>query len=313
MLRQDLRRLLSQRLEHLHSRSILGLLGRLLWLRRRIVAPVVVLALVFGFVAMRACPGPSAQVRVATFNIRSFPEHPQQVEAAFAVIADLDVPIVAVQEIMDPHVFTAAALRTLGPNWRTEFGPWRDEDERRLLPGVLYDNHRYQLDYTRLHRQTRIDGFGRPMLEVRLLARGDGPTLRVFVVHLQAGGSEQNAVRRRAQLQAVTPILRHAAAGNDEVVMLGDFNSTGDADRDLLRGFARATELHWASEELACTSYWKPDGKCHGSALDHVFTSRPASETTARGPCESVGCVPGDRCPIFYDEVSDHCPVTATF
>lgn len=294
-------------------RSILGLLGRLLWLRRRVVAPVIALALVFGLAATRACPGPSAQVRVATFNIRSFPERTEQVEAAFAVIADLDVPIVAVQEIMDPQVFTAAAARTLGPSWRAEFGPWRAEGGRPLLPGVLYDNHRYQLDYARSHRRTRIDGSGRPMLEVRLLARDDGPTLRVFVVHLQAGGSEQQAERRRAQLQAVTPILRHAAAGTDEVVMLGDFNSTGDADRELLRAFAHATELHWASEELACTSYWKPDGKCQGSALDHVFTSRPASETTARGPCESVGCAPGDRCPIFYDEVSDHCPVTATF
>jgi endonuclease/exonuclease/phosphatase family metal-dependent hydrolase len=294
-------------------RSILRLLGRLLWLRRRLVAPAVALTLVFGFAVTRACPSPSAQVRVATFNIRSFPERPEQVDAAFATIAELDVPIVAVQEIMDPKVFTAAAARTLGPNWRAEFGPWRDEGERRLLPGVLYDNHRYQLDYARLHRQTRIDGFGRPMLEVRVLARDDGSALRVFVVHLQAGGSTQDAERRRAQLQAVTPILRHAAAGNDEVVMLGDFNSTSDADRELLRGFARMVELHWASEELACTSYWKPDGKCRGSALDHVFTSRPAVETTARGPCESVGCAPGDRCPIFYDEVSDHCPVTATF
>jgi endonuclease/exonuclease/phosphatase family metal-dependent hydrolase len=292
-------------------RSILRLLGRLLWLRRQVLAPVVALALVFGFAATRACPGPSAQVRVATFNIRSFPERPEQVEAAFATIAELDVPIVAVQEITDPQAFTDAATRTLGPNWRTEFGPWHDEDKRRLLPGVLYDNHLYQLDYTRLHRQTRIDGSGRPMLEVRLLARDDGSALRVFVVHLQAGGD--NFGRRRAQLDAVTPILGRAAAGKDEVVMLGDFNSTSDADRELLRNFANTVELHWASEQLACTSYWKPEGKCQGSALDHVFTSRPASETTARGPCESVGCVPGDRCPIFYDEVSDHCPVTATF
>jgi endonuclease/exonuclease/phosphatase family metal-dependent hydrolase len=290
-------------------RSILRLLGRLLWLRRRAVAPVVALALMFA--ATRACPGPSAQVRVATFNIRSFPERPEQVEAAFAMIAGLDVPIVAVQEIMDPQVFTDAATHLLGPNWRAEFGPWGDQDKRRLLPGVLYDNHRYQLDYARLHRQTRIDGVGRPMLEVRLLARDDGSALRVFVVHLQSGGD--NAERRRAQLDAATPILRRAAAGNDEVVVLGDFNSTGDADRELLRRFAQTVALHWASEQLACTSYWKPDGKCQGSALDHVFTSRPATETTARGPCESVGCVPGDRCPIFYDEVSDHCPVTATF
>ena len=37
------------------------------------------------------------------------------------------------------------------------------------------------------------------------------------------------------------------------------------------------------------------------------------AEIAARGPCESVGCHPGDRCPVFHREVSDHCPVTATW
>jgi endonuclease/exonuclease/phosphatase family metal-dependent hydrolase len=293
-------------------RSILGLLGHLLWLRRRMMVPALGLALVLGIATTHACPGPSAHVRVATFNIRSFPEHPRQIEGAFAIIAELGVPIIAVQEIMDPQVFTDAALRMLGSNWRTEFGPWGDGGAHRR-PGVLYDANRYELDHVRLHPRARVDGSGRSMLEVRLIPHDDGPTLRMFVVHLKAGGTDRDHEIRREQLQAITPILRRAAKGDDEVVILGDFNATGEADRDALRTFARTTELHWASETLACTSYWTPNGKCTGSALDHVFTSRPASETLARGPCESVGCEPGDRCPIFYDEVSDHCPVTATF
>jgi endonuclease/exonuclease/phosphatase family metal-dependent hydrolase len=278
-----------------------------------VVAPAVALALVCGFAATRACPGPSASVHIATFNIRNFPENPDQVAGAFAMIADLDVPIVAVQEITDPRAFRDAAARTLGPNWQTEFGPRRDDGAPLLLPGVLYDQTRYQLDYTRLHRYARGDAGGRSMLEVRLFPRGEGPTLRVFVVHLKAGGNDRDHELRRAQLRAITPILRHATAGNDEVVILGDFNTTREADREALRSFALETKLHWASEQLGCTSYWMPERKCTGSALDHVFTSRPASETTARGPCESVGCQPGDRCPIFYHQVSDHCPVTATF
>jgi endonuclease/exonuclease/phosphatase family metal-dependent hydrolase len=293
-------------------RSILGLLWHLLWLRRRVVFPTLALALVLGFSATRACPGPDTHVRVATFNIRMFPEGPRQVEGAFAMIEALDVPIIAVQEITDLEAFTSAAERRLGPNWRTEFGPGRDT-KGELRPGVLYDAKRYQIDGARLHPQTRVDGSGRAMLEVRLFPRVGGSTLRVFVVHLKAGGGKENHEMRRAQLKAITPVLRRAAASSDEVVILGDFNATGEADREALRTFARETNLHWASEPLACTAYWKPDGKCTSSALDHVLTSRPASETTARGPCESVGCDPGDSCPIFFDEVSDHCPVTATF
>ena len=77
--------------------------------------------------------------------------------------------------------------------------------------------------------------------------------------------------------------------------------------------FAARTGLDWSSRELACTAYWRPerDGKrrCEGSALDHLFASRPPKTMEAKGPCESVGCEPGDRCPLFYDEVSDHCPI----
>jgi endonuclease/exonuclease/phosphatase family metal-dependent hydrolase len=96
-------------------------------------------------------------------------------------------------------------------------------------------------------------------------------------------------------------------------MVLGDFNSTGEIDRKNLTRFAIDTGLHWATRELGCTAYWQPKNECLGSALDHVFTSRPAHEAAARGPCESVGCEPGDSCPVFYDEVSDHCPVTVAF
>lgn len=270
--------------------------------------------LVLGLAAARACPGPDVPVHVATFNIREFPASDVQVEGAFRIIRELDVPIVAVQEITDPAKFVEAAERRLGTHWRAEFGPWQQE-RRMLLPGVLYDSRRYQLDGALLHGKTR-GGNGRPMLEVRLFSREDGEKLRVFVVHLKAGGGDENHDMRREQLEAITPIIRRAVASRDEVVILGDFNSTGLPDRELLEIFARRTALYWATEDLTCTSYWKPDkGKrgCIGSALDHVFTSEPPHDVAARGPCESVGCQPGEQCPIFYDEVSDHCPVTATF
>ncbi len=277
------------------------------------MVPALVLVLALALVGTRACPGPDVPVRVATFNIRMFPESAEQVEGAFELIRELDVPIVAVQEIRNPSEFVDAAERLLGTHWRAEFGPWQG-GERKLLPGVLYDSRRYQLDGARLHGKTIIEGQGRAMLEVRLFSREDGETVRVFVVHLQAR-EDRHEVRRR-QLEVITPILRRAAASRDEVVILGDFNSTGPRDRELLQTFARETGLHWASEGLDCTSYWMPEkGKreCTGSALDHVFTSEPAHDVAARGPCETVGCQPGGSCPIFYDVVSDHCPVTASF
>ena len=73
------------------------------------------------------------------------------------------------------------------------------------------------------------------MLEVRLFSREDGDNLRVFVVHLKAGGEDEDHEKRRAQLGVITPILRRAAATGDEVVILGDFNATGQDGCHVLR------------------------------------------------------------------------------
>src|SRR5262245_4341716 len=98
------------------------------------VVPVFTASLLLALVATRTCPGPDAPVRVATFNIRMFPESERQVQGAFELIRELDVPIVAVQEITDPKVFAERAADLLGPNWKVEFGPWR-RAERLLLTG----------------------------------------------------------------------------------------------------------------------------------------------------------------------------------
>ncbi|KIG19295.1 hypothetical protein DB30_03851 [Enhygromyxa salina] len=289
-------------------RSILGLLARLVWLRRGVALPLAGLAILLFVGSQRACPEPG--LRVATFNIRNFPESPGQIDGAFETIKALEVPVIAVQEINDPVAFAAAAKRQLGKSWRAEFGPYAGT-ERPLLPGVLYNGYHYELDYARLHRGTQTKGSGRPVLEVRLFDRNGGPTLRVFVVHLRAGGD--GVETRRAQLQVLTGIVRRSARGGDQVIVMGDFNSTGEVDRVNLGQFAGDTGLHWTTQELGCTAYWRPQNTCLGSALDHVFTSRPAGEAVARGPCESVGCEPGESCPVFYDQVSDHCPVTVAF
>ena len=298
------------------SRSLPALIVDLLRAYPKVTLGVAGLALVGG-VALTRCAEPN--IEVATFNIRFFPEGGlAQVEGAFEAIEALGVPIVAVEEITDPALFRAAAREHLGPNWEAEFGPRRVEDVvgRELQVGLLYNSERYRARDARLHTQPGPDGgLGRPALEVRLEpVAGRGPALRVFVVHLKAGGD--SAKVRARQLRALQPIVVEARAGEDEVVVLGDFNSTGETDRENIEDFAAAAGLDWATEGLECTSYWKPrerDWACTGSALDHVLTSRRAREAEALGPCESEGCEPGESCPVFYDVVSDHCPVRASF
>lgn len=246
-------------------------------------------------------------VTVATFNIENFPRSERQVEGAFRAIGELDAPIIGVQEITDPPAFARYAQARLGESWR--FVTHRNGPVQHL--GVLYDSARYTLSYTRTHTETQIEGRHKPCLEVRLRPEGGGRAIRVFVLHLKAGGDF--AAVRREQLRRLEPVLAEAVESWDDLVVLGDFNATGDADREHLAALSRRLGLHWASEPLACTAYWNRRDGCRGSALDHMLTREVSVDIAARGPCERIGCEPGDRCPVFHREVSDHCPVTASW
>lgn len=242
-------------------------------------------------------------LRIVTYNIEDFPKSEAQVESAFRTIAGLDAPVIAVQEILDAGALERATKAELGSDWEVAVG----SDSRAV--GLIYDGDRLTLGGAREH------GIGgRKVLEVRLEPRR-GPDLRVFVVHLKAGGGPEDIARRRAQLELLAPIVEHAVSkSRDSIVVLGDFNATSDDDRQQLRRFAARTKLRWASEPLDCTAYWnRRDGDtlqdCPGSALDHVFTREPPRSIAAKGLCEDLGCDGGLLCPAGRFLVSDHCPV----
>lgn len=255
---------------------------------------------------------PRPALRVATFNIENYPKSARQEAGAFEAIRQLGVAAVGVQEIVEPAAFAEAAGRRLGPGWRFVFA----EGGPKQRVGVLFDGEGLELLSTRTHRETEAVYPGaKPTFEARLrpkssasfLGAGADEVLRLLVVHFKAQGD--GVGRRRAQFEALRPVLAAAMGSGERVVLLGDFNATEGADRDELAALARATGSTWASRELPCTSYWaRPDG-CRGSALDHVLTWAAPRGVAARGPCESEGCTPGERCPIFREEVSDHCPV----
>ncbi|MBZ0116598.1 MAG: endonuclease/exonuclease/phosphatase family protein, partial [Sandaracinaceae bacterium] len=231
-------------------------------------------------------------------------ENDRQVEGAMRELRSLDASLFAVQEITDPARFEREARRALGEEWR-----FVAIEEGTHRTGVLFDGDALELEWSRMHRATRIDGRGKPTLEVRL--RREARSLRVFVAHLKAGG--EHAPLRRRQMQALAPIVRDAVESGDEVMVLGDFNATGDEDRASLARFGQEASLTWASRELGCTSYWNRNDGCLGVALDHVFTAATPRDVSARGPCEREGCAMRDRCPAFHREVSDHCPVSVDF
>jgi endonuclease/exonuclease/phosphatase family metal-dependent hydrolase len=252
------------------------------------------------FIIDRSC---SEDIRIATFNIENYPKSQEQAVGAFALIAGLDLDVLAVQEIMDPVHFASTARGKLGEQWRFVFA--KKGPNHRV--GVLYDRSRFALLSVREHAETIVYEGGKPALEVRLRPREGGSPIRVITVHLKAGG--EHFELRKKQLDALQVVLTKAAQSSDRVVVLGDFNATSDQDRARIRAMSDALDWEWATEGLKCTSFWdRPDG-CFGSALDHVITSSDPDEVQAMGPCRTEGCDRKDRCPVFHRQVSDHCPV----
>ena len=243
------------------------------------------------------------ELRIATFNIEDFPKDARQVDGAFAELAGTRASLVAVQEIGDAALLERAARERLGATWRFVHAP---TGSRAHDLGLLYDSARWTLVSATIHDETALGGRQKPTLEA--VVEHGGRALHVFVVHLKSGGENQ-AIRAR-QLAALEPVLR---ASGRPLVVLGDFNATGDADRRDIAALAREADLVWASEPLACSAFWDRDDGCPSSRLDHVLASEPATAIEARGACARDGCEWHASCPLYTEQVSDHCPVVATF
>lgn len=261
-------------------------------------------------VAGRRCDrGPSTQ-RFATFNIENFPKDARQIDGAFAQIASLGASFVAVQEISEPALFAREATRRLGASWEfvhLDTAPWAASKSHHN--GVVFDRRAWTLVSWRSHPETGIGERHKPTFEVRLRPTGGGPIVRVLVVHLKSGGVNEDV--RERQLRGLAHVLG-AGAPDEPTILLGDFNATGERDRANLAALAAAGHVEWATRDLACSAFWSREDACPRSRLDHVFTSQHALRVEAAGACATHGCEASESCPVWAEQVSDHCPVVVT-
>ena len=254
-----------------------------------------------------ACPGSDPGVRIATFNIEDFPKDARQIEGAFAELAALAAPVIAVQEIMDPRSFTHAMRQRLGADWQVVFEPFIELGYRHT--GVLFDRRRFELMSTTTHDETMLGGSHKRVLEARLRDDRGGAPLRILVVHLKAGGDASDRSIRARQHAELRRIVAAANRSGDRVVVLGDFNATHDVeDRADLATLASSSKLAWSTEPLACSAFWRREDGCPRSRLDHVIAWEAGTVSVA-GACASSGCDYQDSCPLYSREISDHCPV----
>ncbi|MBS1124908.1 MAG: Endonuclease/Exonuclease/phosphatase family, partial [Deltaproteobacteria bacterium] len=230
-----------------------------------------------------------------------------QVREAFALIKELDAAAIGLQEITDPARFTSEVRSWLGDTWRFVYQDAKaGESGRKLHIGALYDTRVFELVKVTSRLETRIEDLTQPTLQVDLRERSSGRTVTMLVIHFKALPAGREL--RIRQFSGLLSILLDVESRASSVVVMGDFNATEPGDRSDLARISELAGMVWATEALSCSAYWERPDDCPTSRLDHILTWKHPTSVRARGGCEA-GCDLQDRCPIYREAVSDHCPV----
>jgi endonuclease/exonuclease/phosphatase family metal-dependent hydrolase len=277
-----------------------------------------------GLTALSFLAACSSPVRVATFNIRLFPEPTTDPTAVAARIVELDASVIAVQEIRDARAFGAVledASRHTGRDYQLLIGPCGG-DGRFITTGVVVDASTWQVLEHTGYPDLQPEGQGAcgrdQAATLAVLEDRGGRRLGVLSVHLRPfpGGFDTRREQWARVLERAGEIERRYDA---PVLALGDYNSTGfrgepPEEREIVERTVADAGYRLPTADLACTEYWRPQGDTgpyRPSMLDHAVASRGEWQAEAHGMCRRLACAPmaPDAIDPDYLVVSDHCPV----
>ncbi len=257
-----------------------------------------------------------------SWNLENFPgDHDLAKMAARIAAADADV--IAVQEVLEPDALTTLASE-LTPRISSRGGA------RGQRLGLLFDDERDTASDLVEHPLFEMGGRVRPAVSSHV-QHGD-LDFHLVVVHLKATPS--GLATRRLQWAALADLvlrlpLSGPGIGDRDIVIVGDFNTTGAGDldaqgeREALAAVLATAGVRPIEPSGGCSAYWdgvRRDGWLEPSLLDLVFVGGLHDltiETEALGACRRHRCKPVRSTAAHPDPdivgSSDHCPVRVRF
>ncbi len=250
-------------------------------------------------------------VDVATWNIENFPATVDTPLLVADLIASMDLDIVAVQEIADTVAFEELDLRL--PGYATELSSHTYGDGNYQKLGLIYRRDLVTINGFSLLFTGSGYAFPRPPIRASItIDDGVNPPFdfTLISVHLKAGGGPENEERRRLATAELDAWIQQqiAGSGDDEIILLGDFNQTIDNGNDpnvLVEFFENSDVYRFQTATLAerdVASFIPGD-----RLIDHIVT-------TAAFDDELVGAfarIPPLEAQLgnYENAVSDHLPV----
>lgn len=247
---------------------------------------------------------------VATWNIENFPKSPDAIAYAADIIASLDVDVVVCEEIASVEAWDELVARL--PDHAGVLSTHRYTPTSYQKIGVLYRESELTASAGELLFVGQENAFPRPPLLVHLGA-GD-LSIDLVGVHLKAGTAPEDRARRAEAVRDLDAWIRAQVdgGGEDEVIVLGDFNSTLEADdlADVWPPLLDATDRY----RVRTTELAADDQASFLPAhvlLDHIVTTAGlVDEVGAR-----AAIIPDVATHVarYEDDVSDHVPVVLSF
>lgn len=278
------------------------------------------------------------KLRIATWNIRWFPEESTNLEWLACTLGWLNADIIAVQEITATRsAYSAMESVTdgltgyVGGDWRMDLhGCGRDDGQH---VGFLWNADKVSMsnfeDRWRMNGAAEngngsdCDGSLRPGRSAYASVAG-GIDLHLVSVHLDSGVNDRDYNHRKTSIERIGTMhgALQATVSDTDVLVIGDYNTMGTNSvaagteiRDFRAKVGTLATPHVALvPDLECSEYF--EGKC--GLLDHFVLSKTLADgegrtATARvtGYCKVEGGKDLDRrnMPAAYKSLSDHCPI----
>jgi len=251
--------------------------------------------------------GSESTLEIATWNIENFPANVQTPSVVADIIASLDLDIVVTEEIASETAW-AELVQRLSATHDAVLSTHEYQPGEYQKLGVLYRRNLITAGEPTLLFPNDSFAFPRPPLALPITV--DGHTIELVGVHLKAGPELESAERRQLAIQALDARFRAQidGGGEDEIVLLGDYNEdvTSDFGRTVLSALLDAPDRYTVrTEPAAVAGGYSFIG--FNSFIDHITTT---AALDARWGSATVQVIdPRPEVSSYKNEVSDHLPV----
>ncbi len=262
-------------------------------------------------------PSENEDFEMLTWNIENFPKEGfTTINSVKNIIRDLNVDLIAVQEIADVNSFEQLLDSLQGWNGFLSNDQYSSGSYQKT--GILYKSSFINIPASSVKNIFTDNGyaFPRPPLTAYVEIT-DLDSIKydfqIIVVHLKALGGQDNEDRRRAACEQLEDYVKmQISSGADpDIIILGDWNDELDdpTDENVFETFLKLqNNYRFLTQSLNQVSYISQN---FNSLIDHILITGDSFKEYGNGQT-SVQYL-DSQYSGYVSNVSDHRPVLATF